>query len=304
MSQGTHGQLGRAHGRGNEQEEGNLPPPPTMAQVLMEVERNRRDSHHLLEVIACNTTQQRNELVSLNDFIRLHPPVFSYSTEPLDVDEWLRNIERKLQAGRVATGDKVSYATYHLEGAASSWWENFLNMCPVGPPASWEEFCTSFREHHIPKGLMDRKREELCNLTQGRRTVDEFSHEFNRLARYATEEVSTDAKKQERFRRGLNSRLRRELNLHDFATFQVLVNKAIKAEDMNIPGDFCKHPRDDSSSSSVPQKRRIWIPNSISARTTHRGHPLWRLVHQLHSTQLHQITELPTLSLELATSVA
>ena len=52
-----------------------------MAQVLMEVERNRRDSHHLLEVIARNTTQQRNELVSLNDFIWLHPPVISYSTE-------------------------------------------------------------------------------------------------------------------------------------------------------------------------------------------------------------------------------
>src|SRR3954468_17645285 len=45
MSQGTRGQLGRAHGRGNDPEEGNLPPPPTMAQVLMEVERNRRDSH-------------------------------------------------------------------------------------------------------------------------------------------------------------------------------------------------------------------------------------------------------------------
>src|SRR3954469_17673481 len=36
-----------------------------------------------------------------------------------------------------------------------------------------------------------------CNLTQGRRSVDEFSREFNRLGRYATEEVSTDAKKQE-----------------------------------------------------------------------------------------------------------
>src|ERR1041384_7617247 len=76
----------------------------------------------------------------------------------------------------------------------------------------------------IPKGLMDRKREEFCNLTQGRRSVDEYSREFNWLARYATEEVSTDAKKQERFRRGLNTALRRELNLHDFASFQVLVN--------------------------------------------------------------------------------
>ena len=104
---------------------------------------------------------------------------------------------------------------------------------------------------------MDRKREEFCNLTQGRRSVDEYSREFNWLARYATKEVSTDSKKQERFRRGLNSGLRRELNLHDFATFQVLVNKAIKAEDMKTPNDFHKHPRDDNSSSSDPQKRRI-----------------------------------------------
>src|SRR3954470_10383642 len=123
MSQGTRGQLGRAHGRGNEPDEGNLPPPPTMAQVLMEVERNRRDSHHLLEVIARNTTQQRNELVTLNDFIWLHPPVFSYSTEPLDADDWLHIIERKLQEGHVVDGDKVNYTAYHLEGAASSWWE-------------------------------------------------------------------------------------------------------------------------------------------------------------------------------------
>src|SRR3954467_1396907 len=263
MSQGTRGNLGRAHARGNEPEEGNLPPPPSMAQVLMEIERNRRDSHALLEVIARNSTQQRNEMVTLNDFIHLRPPVFSYSTEPLAADDWLRSIERKLQAGHVADGDRVNYATYHLEGAANSWWENYLNMRPEGPPTAWNEFSTAFREHHIPKGLMDRKREEFCNLTQGRRTVDEYSREFNRLARYATEEVSTDAKKQERFRRGLNTGLRHELNLHDFASFQVLVNKAIKAEDMNTPTEFRKHPRDDNSSSSGSQKRMIWIPNSM-----------------------------------------
>src|ERR1044072_4311215 len=113
MSQGTRGHLGRNQGGRNDPEGSELPPPPTVAQVLMEVERNRRDSHHLLEVIARNTTQHHNELVTLNDFIRLHPPVFSYSTEPLDADDWLRNIERKLQAGHVADGDRVSYATYH-----------------------------------------------------------------------------------------------------------------------------------------------------------------------------------------------
>src|SRR3954467_10296502 len=60
MSQGTRGQLGRNQGW-NDPEGSELPPPPTMAQLLMEVERKLIDSHHLLEVIARNTSRQRNE---------------------------------------------------------------------------------------------------------------------------------------------------------------------------------------------------------------------------------------------------
>src|SRR3954462_11955420 len=63
MSRGTRGQLGRNQGHDDPEGSG-LPPPPTMAQVLMEIERNRRDSHALLEVIARNSTQQRNEMVT------------------------------------------------------------------------------------------------------------------------------------------------------------------------------------------------------------------------------------------------
>src|SRR4051812_6951878 len=38
------------------------------------------------------------------------------------------------------------------------------------------------------------------------------------------------------------------------------------------------------------------------ARTTHRGHPMWRLVHQLRSTPLHRTTQLHALSMESVTS--
>src|SRR4051812_12286666 len=56
----------------------------------------------------------------------------------------------------------------------------------------------------------------------------------------------------------------------------------------------------------VPALRSAGSGSQIlcSARTTHRGHPLWRLIHKLHSTQLHQTTQLLALSSELATSVA
>ena len=111
---------------------------------------------------------------------------------------------------------------------------------------------------------MDRKREEFCNFTQGRLTVDAYNREFGNLTRYATEEVSTDAKKQTRFRKGLSPELRRDLRLHECTSFQKLVNKAISAEIGQ--SDFeatCKHGRDTGSSSGFgSQKHRVWVPNT------------------------------------------
>ena len=56
-------------------------------------------------------------------------------------------------------------------------------------------FAQAFREHHIPQALINRKREELCSLTQAKMDVDAYSREFENLARFATKEVSTDVKK-------------------------------------------------------------------------------------------------------------
>src|SRR3954471_23231663 len=53
----------------------------------------------------------------------------------------------------------------------------------------------------------------------------------------------------------------------------------------------------------APRSVRSGSPIVCSARTTHRGHPMWRLVHPPSSTQLHQTTQLHALSLEPVTSV-
>ncbi len=81
------------------------------------------------------------------------------------------------------------------------------------------------------------------------------------IDRYATEEVSTDAKKQARFRKGLSPELRRDLRLHECTFFSKLVNKAISAETGQTDYDATrKHGRDMGSSSGAgPQKRRVWV---------------------------------------------
>src|SRR4051812_20305460 len=53
----------------------------------------------------------------------------------------------------------------------------------------------------------------------------------------------------------------------------------------------------------APRSARSGSPIACSARTTHRGHPMWRLVHQPSSTQLHQTTQLHALFSEPVRSV-
>ena len=120
----------RAHARGatNEGESSNLPPPPSMVQLMAMYKTNRADNMRLLERIERNTAQCQNNQVGIKYFTRLTPPVFSYSTKPLDADYWLRTMEHKLQVGHVVQADWVTFAAYHLEGAANSWWDNFLAM--------------------------------------------------------------------------------------------------------------------------------------------------------------------------------
>ena len=48
---------------------------------------------------------------------------------------------------------------------------------------------------------MKRKADEFCALQQGSMSVEEYTHQFTELARYAPEEVNDDEKKQDMFKR-------------------------------------------------------------------------------------------------------
>ena len=141
----------------------------------MEAKRNRCDQTCLLELIAQNTAHHRNVVASIQDFILLKPPVFRCSSEPLEADDWLRSIERKFDMAHVAPDDRVIFAVYFLEGAALQWWENYVAMQPDGHVVTWQKLCVAFRGYHILDELMERKKEEFCNLTQGYICIHEYS---------------------------------------------------------------------------------------------------------------------------------
>src|SRR3954469_7478329 len=233
MSGGTRSVVRRNRDRDRNRSDDEPPPPPSAAEILMEAEKNRRDQTRLLELIEQNTARQRNVVVSIQDFILLKPPVFRCSSELLEADDWLRSIERKLETTHVAPNDRVMFAVYFLEGAAVEWWENYVAMQPDGHVVTWQQFRDAFRGYHIRDEMMERKKEEFCNLTHGDRSIYEYMTEFNHLSRYAQEDISTDARKQANFRKGLSPVIRHDLNLHEFVNFEDLVNRSFRAEHGN-----------------------------------------------------------------------
>jgi hypothetical protein len=127
----------------------------------------------------------------------------------------------------------------------------------------------AFRSHHIPNGLMDIMKGKFCNLVQGNNDIMGYIIEFAHLARYTGEEVSTDAKKQKRFRNGLKPALKYALNHVRATTFDELVNTAVKEETGRLAFEESrKHSREiGASSAPAPtQKRRLWVPNPTPPR--------------------------------------
>ena len=107
---------------------------------------------------------------NLARFLRLQPPVFSSSTEPIVADDWLRRIGRELTTAGCTDAEKVHFAAHQLDGPAASWWENYTVTFPVAN-VTWDQFQQAFCTAHVSTGAMQMKKREFRNLRQGNRTV-------------------------------------------------------------------------------------------------------------------------------------
>jgi hypothetical protein len=57
----------------------------------------------------------------LRNFQRTKPPTFSYAMDPMDADDWLKSVEKKLQVVQCNNRKKVLLASQQLSGPAANW---------------------------------------------------------------------------------------------------------------------------------------------------------------------------------------
>ena len=136
---------------------------------------------------------------NLARFPRLNPPVFSSSTKLIVADDWLRRIGRELTTVGCTDAEKLCFAAHQLDGPEASWWENYIVAFPIAN-VTWDQFQQAFRTAHVSTGAMNMKKREFHNFVQGNRTMGQYMDDFSKLARYALDDVATDATKQEKLR--------------------------------------------------------------------------------------------------------
>ena len=112
----------------------------------------------------------------------------------------------------VEGNDKLSCASYMLRGDARIWWGVVSQIQDVRT-LSWEQFQGLFNEKYFSDVIRSSKMEEFVHLVQGRMTVTEYAQIFDKLARYAPELVPTDRARRDKFIRGLNNMVARDVSI-------------------------------------------------------------------------------------------
>jgi hypothetical protein len=100
----------------------------------------------------------------LRDFQRTKLRTFSYVVDPMDANDWLKSVEKKLQVVQYNNHEKVLLASYQLSSPAADWWDAYVEAHEEPESINWPEFRAPFRAHHVPQGVIKLKKKEFQDL--------------------------------------------------------------------------------------------------------------------------------------------
>ena len=128
---------GSASGQGNDQADyqaNPIPPPPPaegpdwrqmmanqthLIDLLAQSLHNSQNVQATTAAAAAQAPPPHNPRMNMSEFMRMRPPTFSGSTEPMDADDWLRAIGKKLDITQCTDRERVMFASHQLNGPAS-----------------------------------------------------------------------------------------------------------------------------------------------------------------------------------------
>ncbi|XP_074373043.1 uncharacterized protein LOC141713501 [Apium graveolens] len=166
----------------------------------------------LAETLAMLVGNQQGAPRSLiSEFKKLSLPIFEGSTNPSEVDKWLQEMEKIFDLLGSTNEQKVSLASYQLQGSAYDWWLMEKrriqgNEEGVAQAYTWETFKGSFQDKYFPRTIRVKLERDLIRLEQGeKQTVSKYKAEFAKLSKYAPTLVADEVNRARRLEEGLRA---------------------------------------------------------------------------------------------------
>jgi hypothetical protein len=100
----------------------------------------------------------------LRDFQHTKPLSFSHAVEPMDDDDWLKSIEKKLQVVQCNNHEQVLLASHQLSDPAANWWDAYMEAHEEPEIINWPEFRAAFCAYHVPQWVIKLKKKEFPDL--------------------------------------------------------------------------------------------------------------------------------------------
>jgi hypothetical protein len=156
----------------------NPPPPPTLEQVLIIQAQMRQTMQQTManmqQAPQYQLAPQQQPCDKHGEFQWTKPPTFSHFVEPMDADDWLKIVEKKLQVVQCNNREKVLFAAHQLVGPTVDWWDAYMEAHEKPKTINWRELKNSFRSHHVLLGVMKLKKKEFDVLKKDSVTVSKY----------------------------------------------------------------------------------------------------------------------------------
>ena len=94
-------------------------------------------------------------MIVLREFLRQSPPTFQGSSNPSNVDRWIRRVTKVFDGLGVAEDFKVGLAMYLFDGEVDHWWESVKRRRDISA-LTWGEFDQIVQDKNFSESVRDR----------------------------------------------------------------------------------------------------------------------------------------------------
>ena len=143
--------------------------PVEQFEQLLEMNRALVDA---VKILASGSTSTREATVTSIDqtMSRHHPRKFDGTGSPMELEDWIREIEKVFEVVKCPRDQKVDQVTFYLSGKADIWWHNHkgplrTRLAARGERLFWDDMKAAIRAEFVPAHLRCEKEEEFHYFT-------------------------------------------------------------------------------------------------------------------------------------------